>query len=61
VYKQQKDAAKGAAVAKFLWWATHDGEGLAKSLDYAPLSADMTKRVEEKIKSLDCGGSPCYK
>jgi phosphate transport system substrate-binding protein len=61
VYKQQKDATKGAALAKFLWWATHDGEALAKSLDYAPLSPEMTTRVEDKIKSLDCGGSPCYK
>lgn len=61
VYKQQKDAAKGEALAKFLWWATHDGESLAASLDYAPLSDDLTKRVEQRIKALDCGGSPCYK
>lgn len=61
VYKQQKDAAKGAALAKFLWWATHDGEALARSLDYAPLSAEMTQRVESRIKALDCAGSPCYK
>jgi phosphate transport system substrate-binding protein len=61
VYKQQKDAAKGEALAKFLWWATHEGETLARTLDYAPLSAEMTGRVEEKIKSLDCAGSPCYK
>jgi phosphate transport system substrate-binding protein len=61
VYKQQKDVAKGTALSKFLWWATHDGEALAKSLDYAPLSPELTKRVENKIKSLDCSGSPCYK
>ncbi len=61
VYKSQKDAAKGAAVARFLWWATHDGEALAKTLDYAPLSPDLVQRAEAKIKALDCGGSPCYK
>ncbi|HST03837.1 MAG TPA: phosphate ABC transporter substrate-binding protein PstS [Chloroflexia bacterium] len=61
VYKMQMDPAKGTGLANFLWWATHDGETLAKSLDYAPLSADMTQRVEAKIQALDCGGSPCYK
>jgi phosphate transport system substrate-binding protein len=61
VYKQQKDVAKGEALAKFLWWATHDGEALARSLDYAPLSPELTTRVEQKIRSLDCGGNPCYR
>jgi phosphate transport system substrate-binding protein len=61
VYKTQTDAKKGTALAKFLWWATHDGEAMAKTLQYAPLSPDLTQRVETKIKSLDCGGSPCYK
>ena len=61
VYKNQKDPEKGAALAKFLWWATHDGEALAKTLDYAPLPDSIVKLAEAKIKALDCGGSPCYK
>jgi phosphate transport system substrate-binding protein len=61
VYKTQTNAAKGAGVAKFLWWAIHDGEAQAKTLDYAPLPASVVTLAETKIKALDCGGSPCYK
>jgi phosphate transport system substrate-binding protein len=61
VYKAQKNADKGAALARFLWWATHDGEAMAKDLTYASLSDKIVPLVEAKIKALDCGGSACYK
>ncbi len=61
VYKTQTDAAKGTGVAKFLWWAIHDGEAQAATLEYAPLPAAVVTLAEAKIKALDCGGSPCYK
>ena len=61
VYQTQSDAAKGAGVAKFLWWAIHDGEAQAADLSYAPLPAAIVTQAEAKIKALDCGGSPCYK
>ena len=56
VYKDQADAVKGKAIADFLWWATHDGEKFAKDLHYAPLPADVVKRVEVKINSMTAGG-----
>ncbi|MDI1241357.1 MAG: phosphate ABC transporter substrate-binding protein PstS [bacterium] len=56
VYKEQADAAKGKAIADFLWWATHDGEKFAKDLHYAPLPADVVKKVEVKINSMTAGG-----
>lgn len=56
VYKDQPDAAKGKAIADFLWWATHDGEKFAKDLHYAPLPADVVKKVEGKISSMTAGG-----
>ena len=37
VYKDQTDATKGKALADFIWWALHDGEGMAKDLVFAPL------------------------
>jgi phosphate transport system substrate-binding protein len=61
IYKTQTDAAKGTGLAKFLWWAIHDGEAQAQTLDYAPLPASVVTLAETKIKALDCGGSPCYK
>jgi phosphate transport system substrate-binding protein len=61
IYQAQMDAARGAGLAKFLWWAIHDGEAQAADLSYAPLPAAIVTQAEAKIKALDCGGSPCYK
>lgn len=58
VYKDQADAAKGKALADFLWWAIHDGEKYEKDLHYAPLPAELVKKVEAKINSLTSGGKP---
>jgi phosphate transport system substrate-binding protein len=58
VYKDQADQAKGKALVDFLWWATHDGETMAKDMSYAPLPAEVVKRAEEKIKSITYQGKP---
>ncbi len=55
VYEDAKDADKGAALAKFLWWAIHDGQKLATDLDYAPLPAKVVTQVEAALKSLRNG------
>ncbi|MDQ3132910.1 MAG: phosphate ABC transporter substrate-binding protein PstS [Acidobacteriota bacterium] len=55
-YKDQTDAAKGKVLADFLWWATHDGEKFVKDLHYAPLPAEVVKKVEAKINSMTAGG-----
>jgi len=57
-YKDQSDAAKGKVLADFLWWATHDGEKYVKDLHYAPLPAEVVKKVEAKINSMTAGGKP---
>jgi len=57
-YKNQKDAAKGKVLADFLWWAIHDGEKFLKDLHYAPLPAELVKKVEGKINSLTADGKP---
>jgi phosphate transport system substrate-binding protein len=58
VYKDQKDAAKGEALVKFLWWATHDGQKSAPGLDYAPLPPAVVKKVEATLKALTVDGKP---
>lgn len=58
VYKDQKDAAKGKALVDFLWWGVHDGEQYAKDLQYAPLPAEIVKRVETKLNAITSGGKP---
>lgn len=39
-------------VADFLAWAVHDGQQYAKECTYAPLPADIVKRVDERLKLL---------
>jgi len=58
VYKNQKDATKGKALVDFLWWGLHDGENFAKELQYAPLPADIVKRAEAKVNSINAAGTP---
>ncbi|HJQ26108.1 MAG TPA: phosphate ABC transporter substrate-binding protein PstS [Blastocatellia bacterium] len=58
VYKEQADQAKGKALVDFLWWATHDGEAMAKEKLYAPLPAEVVQKAEEKIKSITYQGKP---
>jgi len=52
VYEKQKDAFKGKKLVEFLNWAITKGEGMASSLDYAPLPDNVQKRVLERIKTI---------
>jgi phosphate transport system substrate-binding protein len=56
VYADAKDSAKGEAIAKYLWWALHDGQKFAESLDYAPLPPKVVTQVEARLKELSAGG-----
>ena len=58
VYQNQKDAAKGLAVANVLWWGLHQGQQYAADLSYAPLSAAVVARAEAEILSLKYNGQP---
>jgi phosphate transport system substrate-binding protein len=58
VYKDQPNEAKGRALAKFLWWAIHDGQKHPASLLYAPLPAPVVKQIEAKIKQITFSGKP---
>ncbi|MGI9952973.1 phosphate ABC transporter substrate-binding protein PstS [Moorellaceae bacterium AZ2] len=61
VYKDQGNKIKGEALAKFLWWAIHDGQKHAKELLYAPLPENVVKMAEAKIKQLNYKGEPFIK
>lgn len=58
VYKEQQDQSKGKALVDFLWWATHDGEQMAKDLLYAPLPQDVVRKAEQKIGLITYQGQP---
>jgi phosphate transport system substrate-binding protein len=52
VYENQKDAGKGKKLIEFLNWALREGEGMAASLDYAPLPTTLQARVLQEVKSI---------
>jgi phosphate transport system substrate-binding protein len=58
VPREAADRAKGEAIAKFLWWAVHDGQTYAHSLDYAPLPPSLVARAERELGALRSGGRP---
>jgi hypothetical protein len=41
-----------------LWWATHDAQAVAPTLDYAPLSQSARAAAEAQIKRVTLGGQP---
>ena len=58
VYKDQPNEAKGKALAKFLWWAIHDGQKHPAALLYAPLPASVVKQIETALKQITYSGKP---
>lgn len=49
VYKGQPNKAKGEALLGFLSWMLKDGQGMAGSLGYVPLPANVVPMVEKAI------------
>lgn len=56
VYRDQKDAQKGEALLKFIWWAEHEGQKDAAALDYAPLPKPVVQKVEQTLKEMKVNG-----
>jgi len=55
VYEDAKDAFKGEALAKYLWWGLHDGQRFSKDLDYAPIPAKVLTKIEARLRELRSG------
>jgi phosphate transport system substrate-binding protein len=55
VYEDAKDAVKGEALAKYVWWGLHDGQKFSKDLDYAPIPGKVLTKVESRLKELRSG------
>ncbi len=56
VYRNQTDMAKARTLCRFLNWAIHDGQKMAKSLLYAPLPQKMVKIDEAALRSIKVNG-----
>jgi phosphate transport system substrate-binding protein len=49
---QNQPASSQKDVVDFLTWVTHDGQQYAQGMSYAPLPEELTKRAEQKLKSI---------
>jgi phosphate transport system substrate-binding protein len=58
LYRDMPDERKGDALARFAWWAVHDGQRFAKELDYTPLPGPVVAQVERALRKLRAGGRP---
>lgn len=58
VYQDQKDPGKAHALAGFLNWAIHEGQGVAEGLDYARLPEAVVKVNEATLRKLTVAGKP---
>lgn len=55
LYEDVADARRGEALARFVWWAVHDGQHFTRPLDYAPLPASILPAVEASLHRLRSG------
>ncbi len=56
IYREQPDATKGSAILRFIWWAEHEGQKTAASLDYAPLPQKVVQKVEQTLRQMTVAG-----
>lgn len=58
VYRDAGDYRRGLAMARFMWWAVHEGQRFALSMDYAPLPKRVVTGVERCLRELRGAGKP---
>jgi phosphate transport system substrate-binding protein len=60
LHKTGDDAAKAAALVKFVWWAETEGQPRAGPLGYAPLPKQLTPWIEARLKSVTAAGKSVW-
>ncbi len=55
VQKDGSNVASRRALARFLWWATHDGQGFAPPLGFGALPGELQVRDEGVLRGLRAG------
>jgi phosphate transport system substrate-binding protein len=58
VYKTQTDQPKALAMARLMWWATHDGQKFNNDLEYAVVPDGLTAKSEQFLRQINVGGKP---
>jgi phosphate transport system substrate-binding protein len=52
------DPVRRRALARFLWWAVHDGQKFAPPLGFGALPGELAVRDEDVLRSLRADGDP---
>jgi len=52
------DGQRRRALARFLWWAAHDGQRFAPPLGFGALPGELAVRDEDVLRSLKAQGQP---
>lgn len=60
VYRDMTDRAKGLALTRMLWWATHEGQRYNNDLAYAVVPPEITAKSEEFIRQISVQGQPIF-
>jgi phosphate transport system substrate-binding protein len=53
-----KNPQQAELLMKYVSWCVHDGQAMAKDLNYARLPPEVQKKVEEKLAKVVCDGKP---
>jgi phosphate transport system substrate-binding protein len=56
LHKQYDDAAKAAALVKYVWWAETQGQARCAELGYAPLPTQLQPWIQARLKSITAEG-----
>lgn len=59
-YKNVNDRAKGLALTRMLWWATHEAQKFNSELGYAPIPAEITAKSDGMIRAISVEGQPVF-
>jgi phosphate transport system substrate-binding protein len=59
-YANQNDQPKAIALARMLWWATHDGQRFNNDLAYATVPEAINARSEQFIRQIAVEGKPVF-
>jgi phosphate transport system substrate-binding protein len=59
-YREIPDRAKGLAITRMLWWATHDGQQFNNDLAYATVPSQITAVSEQFIQQVTTQGQPIF-
>lgn len=58
VRRDLPDCETAVPLARYLWWAVHEGQAFSAPLHYAPLPPAVVSRCEAKLRSITCDGKP---